>query len=429
MPTVPPDMEFDVVEEECRTQDKSPVITDKVSAKRKRIDEKRPPTNIDVSTLYGQNYYGILGDLDIESSPQISTRPKSDKVNTTATSEKPPPSRTFCPPIFLYNVNVKHLVDQLGERTPPISFKIRNVNQNKSKLFLADPLVHADMMRLLKEKQIPAYSFTPKELRQTSLILRGLYHCCEVSDIKDDLNKNALGAVFKVTKFTTKHSVNNGYDTGLFLVTLCPGKTLTDVANIKSVLSQIVKWETPKKKEQEIQCHRCQKWGHVAKNCSSQFKCVKCDQTHATGECQRTRTDDSAPHCVNCNEAGHPANWRGCPFYKKFLKSKNDKIMKVRMEKITAAKNVRKAVSSGLRLPGKTFAQLFHPENNSVQSQENKPSIIDEFLKLSAYFMQPDEISLEDEIKLFMRGYKNMSRQVAKSEFMRLLNKVQSHGP
>lgn len=98
------------------------------------------------------------------------------------------------------------------------------------------------------------------------------------------------------------------------------------------------------------------------------------------------------------------------------------------MERITAANNVNGVLSSSLRLPGKTFAQLFYPQQSSTQPQENKSGIIDEFLKLTAYFLQPEELSLEDEIAMFMRDHKTMSKQRAKSEFLRLLHKVRNHG-
>lgn len=431
----PPDMEFDVAEEECathrnNTEDLDSFTQVNMKKKRKIMDAKAPPTTVDVSTLNRQNYFGILGDLEIESSPYKPTHTKADTIQSINPSEKLPPTRrSYCPPIFLYNVNVKLLVDQLGERTPPITFQIRNVNKNKCKLFLADPLIHADMMRLLKEKKIPAYSFTPRELRQTSLVLRGLYHGSEVSDLKKELDKIVPDTVCSVAKFTTSHSYKNKYDTGLFTVTLARGKSLTDVANIKAVLSQIVTWEKPKRKEKELQCHRCQKWGHIAKNCSSEFKCVKCDKTHVPGECQRLSSDETAPHCVNCGEAGHPANWRGCPSYKKFVNFKLENTMKARIEKINAAKNVNKAISSGLRIPGKSFSQLFHPQQYLTQQPENRSNIIDEFLKLTEYFMQPNELSLEEEISCFMRDYKKMPKQDAKTEFLRLLNKVKNDGP
>ena len=101
-------------------------------------------------------------------------------------SNDKPARQSFCPPIFLYNINIKHLVDQLEARIPKIVFKIKNVNRSKSKLYLADVNIHEEMMTILKEKKVNSYSFTPKELRKTSLIIRGLYAGIDASGMKDE---------------------------------------------------------------------------------------------------------------------------------------------------------------------------------------------------------------------------------------------------
>ena len=63
----------------------------------------------------------------------------------------------FCPPIFLYDVNIKGLSEQLEAKTPKIHFKIKNVNKHKSKLYISDVSVHAEMMSILREKNIKSY--------------------------------------------------------------------------------------------------------------------------------------------------------------------------------------------------------------------------------------------------------------------------------
>lgn len=84
---------------------------------------------------------------------------------------------------------------------------------------------------------------------------------------------------------------------------------------------------------------------------------------------------------------------------------------------------------SKLRSPELSFAQLFGSQQASSLPQENKSNIVNEFLKLATYFMQPEELSLEDEIKLFMINYKDMPKQDATMEFTRLFNKIRSNGP
>ena len=94
--------------------------------------------------------------------------------------------------------------------------KIKNVNKHKSKLYLSDVAVHSEMMSILREKKINAFTFTPKELKQMSLVLRGLYHTTEAEDVKLILDDLVPGVVSKVSKFTTSYSTKNNINTGLF---------------------------------------------------------------------------------------------------------------------------------------------------------------------------------------------------------------------
>lgn len=399
--------------------------------KRRRVDGATPPAIVDVSGLNGaapnrHNRFAALADLEIPIENNVSRKgtrnPSSLPNEHTATTGK-----SFCPPIFLYNVNIKRLVQQLEEITPKILFKIKNVNQHKSKLYLSDAAVHADMMALLKEKKISSYSFTPKENKQMSLVIRGLYYDTEINEIKSALDISVPGVISKVSKFTTKFSLKNDFDTGLFLVTLVPGKKLNDVSHIKFLLSQCIVWEKPKRKDNEIQCRNCQLWGHIAINCNAQFKCVKCNLKHEPKECSRNNEQEkttSEPCCVNCGESGHPANWRGCPAFKKYLNNKKERLKKAREERTTVSNNVDRALRSAPVTQGRSYASHFHSNENVPKS-----SIIQEFMKLADFFMGP-ELTLEQEINKFLGEYRIMSEIDAKAEFLRLFNKVKgSNGP
>lgn len=229
-----------------------------------------------------------------------------------------------------------------------------------------------------------------------------------------------------VTIYKTQRNSN----TGLFLVSLFPGKGLSIISGIRGLQCQIVSWEKPRRKDSEIQCRRCQRWRHIAKNCNSKYKCVKCDKTHEPGECQRTKKDSSDPHCTNCGEVGHPANWRGCPAYKKHVAARQQRVAKAIEEKSLARNNVTRAVGLSAITPGHTFSNLFNsrPAQNTVQQQ--RPPVIDQFLKLASLFLEPEELTLEQEINIFLFDYSNMPKTEAKIEFLRLLNKVRvNYGP
>lgn len=409
--------------------------------KRRRFDTtNNEPMNIDISQLNGKfthrpalnnnNRFSILGDLEIESDNAAALASDRSKLKNSSKTVNNPTRTTFCPPIFLYNVNIKLLVDQLQARTPKINFKVKNVNKNKSKLYISDSSVHTEMMALLKEKKVNSYSFTPKELRQTSLIIRGLYAGTEAKDIKEAMDGVVANVVANVSRFSTAFSLKNKFDTGLFLITLLPGKGLGDVSHIKYLLSQSIVWEKPKKKDQEIQCRNCQRWGHIARNCNREFKCVKCDKTHKPGDCGRKEDDDSQPCCVNCGIVVHPANWRGCEAYRKYVSDKKARMNDAREKKLIAANNVNKVIRSSRVNQGQSYASFFQTQDSAPVNPNKKPPIIGEFMKLAHYFMEPEELSLEHEIQKFLDNYRNMPKSVAKTEFLLLLNKVRnSYGP
>lgn len=435
-PTVPT-MECDTDPKQVTAAEKSNIngdsFTSNATKKRRLREASDSPIRVDISSLTrnvnDQNYFSILGELEFENvdpSPTTTITEKSTGVPAAAakTTTTTPTSKSFCPPIIIYDTNVKNLIQQLEDKSPKITYKVKNVGKNKCKLYFSDPFVHAEMMTLLREKEVPSYSFTPKEFKQVSLILRGLCNGTEAEEVKNTLEAVVPNTVYKVNKFTTKYSLKNNSDTGLFLVSLIPGKRDTDILNIKYLQSQVVRWEKPKKKEEEIQCRRCQKWGHVARNCNAMFKCVKCEKKHAPGECLRKQNEDSSPFCVNCGETGHPANWKGCPIYKNHILIQRERLTKAREERNAVKSNVNRAINSALVTPGKSFAKLFQTKSN--QKTDTKSSIVEEFLQLANHFLATEELSLEEEISMFLSDYRKMSQLDAKAEFLRLFHKVKS---
>ncbi len=98
--------------------------------------------------------------------------------------------------------------------------------------------------------------------------------------------------------------------------------------------------------------------------------------------------------------------------------------------KSSAANNVNKFTTQPIQ-PGKSFASLFHKSPTTTKERSlNRPSIVETFLKLAEFFLEPEELSLEEELTIFLNEYKNKPKAEAKNEFLRLLKKVQSvHGP
>ena len=61
------------------------------------------------------------------------------------------------------------------------------------------------------------------------------------------------------------------------------------------------------------QCFNCQSFGHWAKNCRSNPKCLICGESHSHKGCPNKEARE--PTCANCM-GSHVASYKGCPEYK-----------------------------------------------------------------------------------------------------------------
>ncbi|KAI8127397.1 Nucleic-acid-binding protein from transposon X-element [Lucilia cuprina] len=372
------------------------------------------------------NRFAILGQINIEQEIATGSQHSNQRSNEAGVNENSGKSerKSFCPPIMLYNVNVGKLVDQLNEKK--VSFKIVNKGRNKSKLFFEELPAHLEMMELLRSQGIESHSFTPPQLKRVSVVLRGLYHMTELADIKDTLEALIPETVDNVTKFRTPASIKGNYDTGLFLVTLLPGRKKDDLISIKYLFHQTITWESPKSRSREIQCYRCQKWGHTARNCNRKFSCVKCDKEHPPGECLITKDSGTVPVCVNCGNSGHTANFRGCPSFKQYVHDRKALLDSALSRKSQRTENVRAATARSAVVQGRSYASNFYVEK-APSSSGNRPAIIDKFLEIAEYF---GEESLETKISKFMRNYRSVPKEDARREYRELLREVMAqYGP
>lgn len=198
------------------------------------------------------------------------------------------------------------------------------------------------------------------------------------------------------------------------------------------MLDQVISWERPNSNFREVQCKRCQKWGHIARNCSRPFSCVKCDSVHEPGACLQGQNGDN-PKCVNCGEIGHPASWRGCSAFKEYQEFRVKLSKEASERRRMASENVsRSIIQSGFVSGGKSYASCFHQAGNTnssdVRKQARESPLVSEFLEIAKVICGSEP--LEDRIRKFMLNYKTMSKEQAKQECLLLLKEVsESYGP
>jgi hypothetical protein len=238
--------------------------------------------------------------------------------------------------------------------------------------------------KLIQEKMTQSkqahFTFTEPEDRHMQFVLYG-HHVSDPEVLKEELVTAKIPAS-KVSK------INRSTENPIFLISFEKASEISIriLQNRHSKLnSLIVRWaKFQPSQRRPTQCHRCQRFGHSANNCSLPFRCVKCLETHEPGQCAR-KTRDGLPSCVNCQVEGHASNSTTCPAYKKHVEvitAKKHKVIRDRQPReFPATRHVwnqhvapmvasQPAPSASHSQPVNRTSREYHP---SLSSHVNRP--------------------------------------------------------
>lgn len=82
-----------------------------------------------------------------------------------------------------------------------------------------------------------------------------------------------------------------------------------------------------KDRKEPIKCAKCQKFSHIARNCTAASDtCGTCGAHHRTADCNAYKTE----LCTNCNAKGHTSWSRNCPEFLRCLEILNNSFPKNR---------------------------------------------------------------------------------------------------
>lgn len=171
------------------------------------------------------------------------------------------------------------------------------------------------MKSKLEEVQIKYFSYTPVTEKHRKLVLRSVPSLYTVDEVKEDIMKQS-NAVMNVTELKSKVQHETHFRS--YLVTFVYDADLSDAKKtIRYVCHHKVNWQDYRKpaRFKGSQCFRCQRFGHVSKNCNMDPRCVQCSLVHEMGQC--TKQPEEQPVCVNCGE-NHPASYKGCTIAKDY---------------------------------------------------------------------------------------------------------------
>lgn len=167
-----------------------------------------------------------------------------------------------------------------------------------------------DKLKVLESLQngsenLEYHTFTEREDKNLVYVLKKHYHV-DPTEMLTMLQANKCPA-------TSVQFLNNNPSNPSYTVNF-PKNSINLVVlrtQFKIIDHSVVKWENFNNKKKKItQCHKCQRFGHTARNCGHKYRCVKCIEDHLPGNCKRT-TKEGSPSCVNCKK-DHAANNSKC---------------------------------------------------------------------------------------------------------------------
>lgn len=182
------------------------------------------------------------------------------------------------------------------------------------------------VLNKVKEKQVNFHTYSLPDDKILRLVLKGLPSNITVSEIAEELKEKNL-EVLKVKQFTKEFGIDGLMKVlkyPVFTVDFKPKTDKRDVYKIRKLCYCLIRWERYENTNPVIQCFKCQEFGHVAKNCFKEIKCVICASDHKSSECtvkNSNNTNDLV--CANCN-GHHTASFKECPVYLKVLNNRTE---------------------------------------------------------------------------------------------------------
>lgn len=269
-------------------------------------------------------------------------------------------AKTRCPPITVRNksaIEINRLISRVGGGGG--NYSLRNFEkavQIKVKCAELFQKITAEL------KQINAEFFTHAKPEEAlvKIVLSGL-PLFEIDYLIEELEKNNICP--RDVKVLSKSDDGNR---ALYLLNFPKGTVkLTQLREVKCILNVVVWWRFYTRKNDVMQCFRCQGFGHGSRYCNMTPRCVKCGGKHGSNECQLpTKAElEKAPKsvrqkvkCANCN-LNHTANFKDCTARKDYLKHQEKKKPRKASAQAEQGTSQRKFTSKVVA-PGLSFANI-----------------------------------------------------------------------
>jgi hypothetical protein len=282
-------------------------------------DTAKPSTSTAAAPITMSNDYSSLSESESEIPSPMKTN-KRKRANTPPLPQQSRPAAERAMPIKVCRSTIQEIRNVISPLTlskPPEFSTLRDPADRKKIMIQILPKSSDDKKKIvdaLKSHGIQCFSHCERDERRKLFVLKG-HTPIKPEDLLASLVAHAIPAI-------TVSKIGRSDEDPIFLVGFEKGSIdYHTLINQHRFIDQLrIKWEkhAPKKKRY-MQCSNCQRWGHGKANCNMLRRCIKCKEEHEAGACARTTTTEGEPYCVNCQQAGHPANSTSCEVFKRHV--------------------------------------------------------------------------------------------------------------
>lgn len=268
------------------------------------IQEQNKRYVLDTASLISKNRYYLPPQNEIS----LSDNP--EKV----TLDKPTPAIKV-PPIFIYEVsNYKQLVEDIKSKIKGEFILTNKGTQIKVNLNSIED--YRSLTSYFDENNdVKFHTYRNPEETTISVIIRNI----PISITNDEIQQELMVKKYPVVSVTRLQNKEKK-PIPICAVVLNKSAQSNAIYELDYLYYCKITVEPRRTGKGLVQCTRCQRYSHTKNYCRLNPRCVKCLGDHHFSKCPKPKNDK--PRCVNCN-GEHTANYRGCEYYKKLTKNRN----------------------------------------------------------------------------------------------------------
>ncbi|GBM15869.1 hypothetical protein AVEN_165751-1 [Araneus ventricosus] len=277
--------------------------------------------------------------------------------------------KTYCAEYKAIETELEKLRDVIRTTCGPTENKFGN---DYIKIFTISIEQYQKVQITLKEQGFEYYLVRPIDKRPLKVGIKDLPLDHDTDEIKNCLKKHGfvIGKVPRLTQFKTRQPLP------FFLVEVGEREISTkpeEIFKLKNLNHLSISVDPYRGRRKTIQYFKCNLINHTAELCSMTLICLKCGQSHTTNKCEIKQRIEK-PVCINCNQVGHVAAYRGCAEFPKLTTAHKNRNNNFDSNKCLVDSNISYAQKAN-RIRAKTLnsekqmAPPAHRPTNNVDNQ------------------------------------------------------------